>query len=398
MADRPYDIVVFGATGFTGGLTAEYLARHTTPTRHNAPTRWALAGRNRAKLERTRAHLETIEPAAANLDLIEADIGDPDAMRRVAECAKVVITTVGPYIRYGEPLVAACAEAGTDYVDLTGEPEFVDRMWLRHHARATETGARLIHSCGFDSIPHDLGVQYTVERLPEDVPITVEGFVRTNGTFSGGTYHSTIEIMSRLRQGKRVGGERRRLEPRPPGRIVKALTPLPHVDETGGGWVVAPPLIDPLVVLRSARALPRYGPEFRYAHYIVVKRLPTLAVLGAGAGALVALAQVKPTRDLLLKYMDPGDGPSAAKRSRSWFNVRFKGEGGGRRVIAEVSGGDPGYGETSKMLAEAALCLVHDELPPTAGQVTPAVALGHALRDRLIDAGIRFETVSDVAA
>jgi short subunit dehydrogenase-like uncharacterized protein len=398
MADRPYDIVVFGATGFTGGLTAEYLARHTTTTRHDAPTRWALAGRNRAKLERTRAHLATIEPAAANLDLIEADIGDPDAMGRVAGCAKVVITTVGPYIRYGEPLVAACAEAGTDYVDLCGEPEFVDRMWLKYHARASETGARLVHSCGFDSIPHDLGVQYVVERLPEGVPITVEGFVRTNGTFSGGTYHSTVEIVSRLRQGKRAADERRRLEPRPPGRIVKGLSRPPHVDETGGGWVVAPPLIDPLIVLRSARALDRYGPEFRYAHYIVVKRLPTLAVLGVGAATLITLAQVKPTRDLLLKYMDQGDGPSEAKRARSWFNVRFKGEGGGRRVIVEVSGGDPGYSETSKMLAEAALCLAHDQLPETAGQLTPAVAMGQALRNRLIDAEIRFETVSDLAA
>jgi short subunit dehydrogenase-like uncharacterized protein len=398
MADRPYDIVVFGATGFTGGLTAEYLVRHMTRTQHTAPTRWALAGRNRAKLEQTRAHLATIEPAAADLDLIEADIADPNAMGRVAGCAKVVISTVGPYIRYGEPLVAACAEAGTDYVDLAGEPEFVDRMWLKYHARASQTGARLVHSCGFDSIPHDLGVEYTVEQLPEGVPITVEGFVRTNGTFSGGTYHSTIEILSRLRQGKRAADERRRLESRPPGRIVKGLTKPPHVDETGGGWVVAPPLIDPLVVLRSARALDRYGPEFRYAHYIVVKRLPTLALLGAGAVTLVTLAQVKPTRDLLLKYMDQGDGPSEAKRARSWFNVRFKGEGGGRQVIVEVSGGDPGYSETSKMLAEAALCLAHDQLPETAGQVTPAVAMGHALRDRLIDAGIRFQTVSDVAA
>lgn len=397
MADRQYDVVVFGATGFTGGLTAEYLAQRATPTPHNPLTRWALAGRNLAKLEQTRTHLETIEPGTANLDLIEADTGDPDSMRRLAESTKVVITTVGPYIRYGEPLVAACAEAGTDYVDLCGEPEFVDRMWLRHHARATETGARLVHSCGFDSIPHDLGVEYTVQRLPEGVPITVEGFVRTNATFSGGTYHSTVEILSRLRQAKRVAAERRQLEPPLLGRIVKGLTPPPHVDETGGGWVVAPPVIDPLVVLRSARALPRYGPDFRYAHYMVVKRLPTLAVLGAGAAALVTLSQVKPTRDLLLKYMDPGDGPSASKRARSWFNVRFKGEGGGRRVIAEVSGGDPGYGETSKMLAEAALCLAHDELPETAGQVTTAVAMGHALKKRLVYAGIRFQTVSDEA-
>ena len=391
MADRPYDIVVFGATGFTGGLTAEYLAAH------GHATRWALAGRNRAKLEQCKLRLQTIDPALSDLNLLEADAADPVALRHVAESTKVVITTVGPYIRYGEPLVAACAEAGTDYVDLCGEPEFVDRMWLHHHARAAETGARLVHCCGFDSIPHDLGVLYTVDRLPEGVPITVEGFVRTAGTISGGTYHSTVEILSRLRQAREVAGERRALEPRPEGRVIKGVTRAPHRSGTGGGWVVAPPLIDPLVVLRSARALDRYGPEFRYAHYIVIKRLPELAMLGAGVATLGALAQTKPTRELALRLKDQGDGPSEDKRARSWFNVRFKGEGGGRRVITEVSGGDPGYGETSKMLAEAALCLAHDELPATAGQVTPAVAMGQALIDRLRHAGIRFTTVTDEA-
>jgi short subunit dehydrogenase-like uncharacterized protein len=389
VSDRPYDVVVFGATGFTGGLTAEYLAAHADGTR------WALAGRNRAKLEQTRARLAAIDASAADLDLLEADAGDPASLRRLAESARVVITTVGPYIRYGEPLVAACAGAGTDYVDLTGEPEFVDRMWLAHHARAEQTGARLVHSCGFDSIPHDLGVLYTVDRLAEDVPITVEAFVRASGTISGGTYHSTVEILGRLREGRKVAAERRRLEPRPDGRIVKGLFPAPHRNQTGGGWVVAPPLIDPLVVLRSARALDRYGPDFRYAHYIVVKRLPSLALLGAGVVTLGALAQLKPTRDLLLRVKDQGDGPSDAKRANSWFSVRFKGEGGGRRVITQVSGGDPGYGETAKMLAESALCLAHDELPPTAGQVTPAVAMGWPLIDRLQRAGIRFETRSE---
>ena len=389
MSDRPYDVVVFGATGFTGGLTAEYLAAHADGTR------WALAGRNRAKLEQTRARLAVIDASAGDLDLLEADAGDPPSLRGVAESASVVITTVGPYIRYGEPLVAACAEAGTDYVDLTGEPEFVDRMWLAHHARAEQTGARLVHSCGFDSIPHDLGVLYTVDRLAEGVPITVEAFVRANGTISGGTYHSTVEILGRLREGRKVAAERRRLEPRPDGRVVKGLSPAPHRDQTGGGWVVAPPLIDPLVVLRSARGLDRYGPDFRYAHYIVVKRLPSLVLLGAGVVTLGALAQLKSTRDLLLLVKDPGDGPSEAKRANSWFSVRFKGEGGGRRVITEVSGGDPGYEETAKMLAESALCLAHDELPATAGQVTPAVAMGRPLIDRLQRAGIGFETRSE---
>ena len=391
MTDRPYDVVLFGATGFTGGLTAEYLARHA------GGTRWALAGRNHAKLEQRRMRLAAIDPAAADVELLEADAGDPAALRRVAESAKVVITTVGPYIRYGEPLVAACAEAGTGYVDLCGESEFVDRMWLRHHARAVETGARLVHSCGFDSLPPDLGVLYTVGLLPEGVPIAVEGFVRTNATISGGSYHTTVEMLARAREGRRAAGERRRLEPRPVGRVIKGLTPAPHRDDTGGGWVVAPPLIDPQVVLRSARALDRYGPEFRYTHYMVFKRLPELAVLGSGVAALGLLAQVKPTRDLLLRVKAQGDGPSESRRARSWFNDRFKGEGGGRRVITEVAGGDPGYDESSKMLAESALCLAHDELPETAGQVTPAVAMGTALIERLQRAGIRFATVTEEA-
>ena len=195
MASRPYDIVVFGATGFTGALTAEYLANHAPPE-----TRWALAGRNMSKLEQVRSRLGS---AAAELPLLRADVTDLDSVRAVAEASRVVTTTVGPYIRYGEPLVAACAAAGTDYVDLTGEPEFVDRMWLGYHEQAARSGARIVHSCGFDSIPYDLGALFTVEQLPEGVPIALEGFVRVGGTFSGGTYQSTIEILSRLRQGAR---------------------------------------------------------------------------------------------------------------------------------------------------------------------------------------------------
>src|SRR5438552_3231955 len=154
---RAYDIVLFGATGFTGGLTAEYLAR-TAP----ASLRWALAGRSLEKLEQVRARLAGINRNCASLDLLQADVADPASIRRVADATRVVITTVGPYILYGEPLVAACAQAGTDYVDLTGEPEFVDLMYLRHHAHAAESGARIVHCCGFDSIPADLGVYFTV--------------------------------------------------------------------------------------------------------------------------------------------------------------------------------------------------------------------------------------------
>jgi short subunit dehydrogenase-like uncharacterized protein len=387
MAEREYDVVVFGATGFTGALTAEYL------TRAGAGTRWAIAGRNRAKLEAVRERLVGIDGAAHEVPMLEAEIGDPASLRRVAESAKVVISTVGPYIHYGEPIVAACAAAGTDYVDLTGEPEFVDRMWLGYHEQAQRSGARLVHSCGFDSIPYDLGVLYAVDRLPEGVPLALQGFVRAGATFSGGTYHSAVHMMGRLRQGAAVARRRRAAEPRPDGRRVKGVLGKPHRSELAGGWVVPFPTIDPQTVLRSASALDRYGPDFSYAHYLVAGNLPMVGGMIAGAGTVIALAQLPPTRKLLLKLKDPGDGPSEEQRAKSWFRLRFAGAGGGASVLTEVSGGDPGYGETSKMLAESALCLAHDELPDRAGQLTPAVAMGQPLIDRLVRAGITFEVL-----
>jgi short subunit dehydrogenase-like uncharacterized protein len=385
MNGREHDIVLFGATGFTGGLTAEYLARHS-----DAGTKWAVAGRSRDKLEALRGRLGD---AHTELPILHADVSDPASLRRLAESTKVVITTVGPYINYGEPLVAACAAAGTDYVDLTGEPEFVDLMWLRHHAEAEQSGARLVHSCGFDSIPYDLGALFTVGQLPEGAPIELQGFVSTKGTFSGGTYHSAIHIMGRLRQGAQVARERRSKEQRPSDRRVKGVAGKPHNEPLAGGWVVPFPTIDPQTVLRSARALDRYGPQFSYSHYLVVKRLPMAVGLATGAASAIALAQLPPTRQLRLKLKDPGSGPSPEQRAKNWFRVRFLGQSDGKRVVTQVSGGDPGYSETSKMLAHSALCLAHDQLPETAGQVTPAVAMGEALIERLRREGIPFEVL-----
>jgi short subunit dehydrogenase-like uncharacterized protein len=384
MTEREHDIVVFGATGFTGALTAEYLAEHA-----DAGTRWAIAGRSRDKLEDVRRRLGERH---AEVPLLEADIGDAESMRRLAESTKVLITTVGPYIHYGEPVVAACAAAGTDYVDLTGEPEFVDRMWLRHHETAERSGARIVHSCGFDSIPYDLGALFTVEELPADQPIELQGFMRAGGVFSGGTMQSAIHAMGRLRQSAAAGKERRQRESRPEGRRIRVIQGRPHDDPVAGGWVVPFPTVDPQTVVRSARALDRYGPDFSYANYLVVGRLPMLVGLAAGAGSAIALAQLPPTRQLLLTLAKaPGEGPSPEQREKGWFKVRFLAQCNGQRLITEVSGGDPGYGETSKMLAHSALCLAHDQLPQTAGQVTPAVAMGDALIKRLQQAGIRFE-------
>jgi short subunit dehydrogenase-like uncharacterized protein len=379
MAERDHDIVLFGATGFTGALTAQYLAEHA-----GDGLRWALAGRNRAKLEALSERL------GVDVPLLHADVTEDASLRDVAGSARVVITTVGPYVQYGEPLVAACAAAGTDYVDLTGEPEFVDRMYVRHHAEAQKSGARIVHACGFDSIPHDLGVLYTVQQLPEGVPLNVRGFVRAGGKPSGGTFHSAMTAFTRVRQTQQVHKERREVEPRDNGRRVR-LEAKPHREL--GYWAVPMPTIDPQVIARSARALDRYGPEFTYGHYAGVKRLP-IAVGGvAGVASLFAAAQIPPVRKALMGRLGPGDGPSEADRAKGWFRVRFVGEGGGKRVVTMVSGGDPGYGETSKMLAESALCLAQDDLPQTAGQVTTAVAMGDQLIARLQRAGIGFEVL-----
>ncbi|MFG1813728.1 saccharopine dehydrogenase family protein [Kribbella sp. NPDC049174] len=372
---RQYDVVLLGASGFTGALTAEYLAKHAP-----ADLDWAVAGRNQAKLQ------------GFGKDVLHADVTDAKSLKALAESTRIVVTTVGPYMRYGEPLVAACADAGTDYLDLTGESEFVDRMYVGYHTRAVETGARIIHACGFDSIPYDLGVQFTVEQLPERVPIQVDGLIRGGGRPSGGTFHTAVTALSRPKQNLEAHRARRRAEPRPEGRSAKAVQGRIH--RAQGFWAVPLPTVDPQIVGYSARLLDRYGPDFRYSHYAAVKRLPMVAGGIGGVALLAAAAQIPPVRNALLNRLRPGDGPSPERRAKSWFNVRFIGRGGGKQVITEVAGGDPGYDETAKMLAESALCLALDDLPGTAGQTTTAAAMGPALRERLVKAGMAFATLS----
>ncbi|TDD23046.1 saccharopine dehydrogenase [Kribbella turkmenica] len=372
---RRYDVVLLGASGFTGSLTAEYLAKHAP-----ADLRWAVAGRNKAKLE------------GFGRDVLRADVTDPASLKALAESARVVVTTVGPYIQYGEQLVAACAEAGTDYLDLTGEPEFVDRMYVGYHERAVRTGARIIHACGFDSIPYDLGVQFTVEQLPEGVPIRVDGLVRAGARPSGGTFQTLITAFSRPKENLEAHRARGRAEPRPSGRSARSVPGKLHRQQ--GFWAVPLPTVDPQIVAYSARLLDRYGTDFRYSHYAAFERLPMVAGGIGGIALLAVAAQVPRARKALLNRIRSGEGPSAERRARSWFNVRFVGRGGGKQVVTEVAGGDPGYDETAKMLAESALCLALDDLPATAGQTTTAAAMGPALRQRLVRAGMTFATLS----
>ena len=385
---RSYDIVVFGATGFTGGLTAEYLARNA-----GNGCRWALAGRNRAKLKAVRDRLQKLDPTLADLPLLAADVTDDASMKAVAEATRVVVTTVGPYLEHGGPLVAACAAAGTDYVDLTGEPEFVDRMYLAHHERAVATGARIVHCCGFESVPNDLGVLFTVKQLPAGVPVTVRGVVRVHAAFSGGTMHSLMAQLSRVRRSRSAATARGQAGVRPNGRRVRVASGKPRKDAELGYWLMPLPTVDPAVVRRSAAARTDYGPDFSYSHYAGFRTLSASAGFALGLLALAAAAHLSPARRWLLNRFAPGQGPSERRRAESWFTVELVGEGGGRRVVTKVAGGDPGYDETAKMVAESALSLAFDDNPPTAGQVTTAAAMGENLITRLANSGISLTVV-----
>jgi short subunit dehydrogenase-like uncharacterized protein len=387
---------LFGATGFTGGLTAEYLARSAS----RRPLRWALAGRNRQKLEQVRAKLGA---QAASVELLEADATDDVALGALARSTRVMISTVGPYLQHGEPLVRACTREGADYVDLTGEWVFVDHMLERYHELAAQNRVRIVHSCGFDSIPYDLGTYFTIKKLGKRVgsldnfPVMVECFVRASGGISGGTWQSGLGIMADMLRHERGKAERQAKLPQVGReRVIRELPMRMRFRKELGLWTLPMPSIDPQVVCRSARLLPAYGHDFRYGHNIALPNLAQAVGAVVGVSTLFTLAQFGPARRLLMKLRKPGAGPSESTRQKGWFHVVLLGYAASHEVRCEVSGGDPGYTETAKMLAESALCLAfdRDRLPAHYGVVPPAAAMGDALLERLINAGIRFEDKS----
>jgi short subunit dehydrogenase-like uncharacterized protein len=369
---RLHDLVLFGATGFTGGLVADYLATRLS----GSVVRWALGGRDRTKLAAVRARLSAVDPALAELPLVVADTDDGASVRAMAESCRVIATTVGPYARWGEPLVAACVDAATDYVDLTGEPAWWKRMIERYHERATMRGALIVPCCGFDSIPHDLGAYVTARELKGAGPIEIDAYVWARGHASGGTWASALGILA------------------DPRSAMEGLEPgmRPHFEPAVDRWVVPMPTIDPLVVRRSAEIEPTFGVGFRYRHWLQARSLAQTVGLLAGAGALMGLARIPPARAALARLRGPGEGPTPEQRARGKFIVTFVGRAGSRVVRTEVRGHDPGYDHTSKMIAESALTLVEDRdrLPHSGGVLTPASALHEPLLARLHGTGMEF--------
>ena len=408
-ADRDLDVVLFGATGFVGRLTAEYLAGGAA-----GDARVGLAGRSRERLEALRGSLG---PAAAGWPLLAVDSSDPAAMAQLAGSARVVATTVGPYLKYGLGLAEACAQAGTDYADLTGEPLFMREVIDRFQDVAVRSGARIVHTCGFDSIPSDLGVFLLHERAQADgagdLEDTTFAVRALKGSFSGGTLASLTGQLDAIRAEPRLAklvGDPYALSPdrsrEPDLGDERDLRGVRRDDELGmwqAPFVMAS--INTRVVRRS-NALQdyAYGRRLRYREVMgfpdsLAGRASAVAV-AAGTGALVGGMAFGPTRAVLDHFLpSPGEGPSEKTQRTGFFRIDVHTRtSSGRRYVCRISApGDPGYAATAVMLGQSALCLAQDgdRLPERAGVLTPATAMGDALVDRLRAAGHTYEVAPE---
>lgn len=410
-SSREFDVVIFGATGFVGELTALYLAEHAP-----AGTRIALAGRSESKLEETRARLPR---SAGDWPLIVADSDSPASLDAMAERTRVVATTVGPYLKYGEALLAAVATAGTDYIDLTGEVPFVRYAIDKFDELAASTGARIVPACGYDAIPSDLGVHTLYRKAEADGAGTLGETTMVVDAIRGGMSGGTVDTM-RVVTGLARDKEFRKMLTHPfalssgPGGMppftrgsARSDTPLESastIDPSLSGSI-APFLMasyNTRIVRRSAFLLDgAYGPGFNYAEAMRVRgnRITSrIAAFGVatGLGALFGGLSLKPTRALLDRVLPkPGEGPSEKARDRGFFRHKtFTTTSTGARYVATVAAqGDPGYKATAMMFGEAALALAldRDTLTPLRGVLTPASAMGDALTARLIAAGMTIE-------
>lgn len=409
MTDK-FDVLVYGATSFVGQILCRYLTERTAG---GARLRWAMAGRSAGKLEEVR---RSLGEAAAHIPLQVADAADEQALRALVANTRVIVSTVGPYALHGEPLVRACAEAGVDYCDLTGEVQWIRRMIERYEELARRNGARIVHCCGFDSIPSDLGVHFLQQQSLqafgepcEEVNMRVRAM---RGGFSGGTAASLLNVAREVSANPAL-----RKELANPyslcqlGVAAEGLVPVRQRatrlfarDSAAGGWIspFIMAAINTRIVHRSnALSAGRYSRAFRYDEAVSTGRglRGCLTAVGAGVGLSVFMlaSALGPTRAVLQRFLPaPGEGPSPEAQARGFFDLRFFGRtASGRSVRVKVTGDrDPGYGSTAKMLGEAAMCLAFDvPLDTVAGGFwTPATIFGDRLVARLeAHAGLRFE-------
>jgi len=404
-ATREFDVIVWGATGFTGELVAEYLLRQYGL---DGDLRWAIAGRNQDKLDELR---DALDSGSNTLETIVADSFNPTSLKNLASRTRVVLTTVGPYALYGSALVQACVDTGTHYCDLAGEVQWIRKMIDQHQARAIETGARIVNCCGFDSVPMDIGVWFLQDAAKQhhgqycqSITMLVKA---TKGSASGGTVASLVNLIEESRKDRDVArilvrpyslnpeGEREGPDKRDQQSVI--------YNDDAKSWTA--PFVMAGVntkVVRRSHALLGYpfGKTFRYHEAVLTGDGPAgwakAALLTAAIGSLVLGASFSVTRKILQKFVlpDPGEGPDAELQESGFFKLMQIGKlPDGRILRTQITGDqDPGYGSTSKMLSECAVCLAKDELEVGGGMWTPASAMARPLLARLQEnAGLTFE-------
>jgi len=405
---KEYDIIVWGASGFTGRLVVEYLVERYGSDKS---LKWAMAGRNESKLKEVRRLLN-----AESIPILNADSNDRSSLDELTKKAKVICTTVGPYAKYGSDLVAACVENGIHYCDLSGEVQWIRRMIDKHHESAKTNKTKIVHCCGFDSIPSDMGVYFlqkeSKQRLGEYAEQITFYVKAMSGTFSGGTVASLQNVFTEAEKDKSVleilqdpyglnpDGERE-------GQDTLDITKAEY-DPDVGAWVAPFVMagINTRVVRRShALAGCPYGKDFRYEEVVLAGKGWKGKLKAQGGALTMAMAQAMKPGTIMKKIGDrflpkPGEGPSKKQREAGFFNIMLLGKlRDGKEIKVKVTGDrDPGYGSTSKMLAETAICLASDEkhLPRTYGVLTPSIAMSLTLLNRLSEnAGLSFSVVTN---
>ncbi len=402
---RDFDLIVFGATGYTGRLVAAALLEFPEDG-----LRWAMAGRSLQKLEEVKAELAERFPAARDVTLVQADVMDPESMRGMARRTRAICTTVGPYSRLGDGVVEACLSEGTDCCDLTGEVSWMRKNIDAHHETAKAKQIRIVHAAGFDSIPFDVGVAALQKAAMKAWGAPAQK-VRTatrslRGGFSGGTIASMALLFDNIRRDRAT----LRLMANPYALVPGETGPDRNDSRAVEYWPDHGMWTTPFImagcntrVVRRSHALLGYpwGRDFSYTEAMGTGR-------GLGGwlrahsmrlllGLLVSVMAVRWTRRLAVGRVlpRPGEGPSEAERRRGRFSARVVGKRGADQIALDVIGeGDPGYLATSRMLAQTAIALVSDELPPKYGVLTPGGFMADALLERLPRVGIRFEVVT----
>ena len=371
MVEKEYDLIIHGATGFTGQLICDYLYKHND----SKAIKWGISGRNTSKLEPISKKY--------NVDLFQVDSFENKALDLITSKSKVIISVVGPYAIYGKQLIESCVNNNCHYLDITGESSFVQYVKNKYSKKAIETNTMLISCCGFESIPPDIGTYYSIKQLNEE-NIDIKCYMKTKGQISGGTWASFLNISSDGRIKKKIQNN----QPKKQGVKNKIL----FYNKELKKWALIFPDIDQYIIRRSSKLIDGYGENVRFVKYMLFKSLFKVAALLVPLFFILFLAKFKFSKKWLESFIPSGTGPSEEDRAKHWFEYILIGKTEKQKIITTVKGGDPGYGETSKFVTEMGLALIlnKDQLNHKKGVLTPAACAGDVILKRLQKSGIKF--------